>query len=248
MITHEHTFMVLVKTHFVPDVVLGISLFLGLIGYSSPHILPPVRYLTFRSELSCPDDHMPMSCLVVLLFTFNRQLLEVDLNICHIWTLIYHETSQCDSTKKKKNDMLHASASLSDVVMDRLMLSGLWVEQTVVTLSVNGTRRESLPAEGHQCLSTWAWPFGGPGQGRHASNSWVRMMGVRPQHTSKPRQASDSWMTLNLKLRRICQLSSSLFVVKHIFHKLQWHILQDVKVLGIAFMINNVYSIQTHHL
>lgn len=157
--------------------------------------------------------HMPMSCWVVLLFTFNKQLLEVDLNICHTWTLIYHETSQRDSTE---NMICYRRLSLSVVVMDRLMFSGLWVEQTVVTLSVNGTRRESLPAEGHQCLSTWVWPFGGPGQGRHASNSWVRMMGVRPQQTSKPRQASDSWMTLNLKFR---QLSSSL-VVKHIFHKL----------------------------
>lgn len=52
-------------------------------------------------------------------------------------------------------------------------------------------------------------PFEGPGQEKHARNSWVRLMAVRARNTSKPRRASDSRVTLNRELRRTWLSSSS---------------------------------------
>lgn len=63
-------------------------------------------------------------------FSFNRQLLETDVNICHkpfkcefALTFIYPETSQCDPVLKYINFMICREArSLSEAATDRLVL------------------------------------------------------------------------------------------------------------------------------
>lgn len=92
------------------------------------HFVSPVRFLDefawgFSTHLPSHCDtwtsglnhHMPISCLVLLLLTFNRQLLEVGLSICHILSHIYCETSQCDTTLEytKKYDIFQTSLFVS---------------------------------------------------------------------------------------------------------------------------------------
>lgn len=170
--------------------------------------------INFLSSSTRAWTHRPVSCFVVCLSLLSTgNFSKVGPHICHILTLIYTETfTVWLYTKMHKYTKIWyvTGSSFCQQLLGIRWCSPVseWNRQWSPSL-LNGTRRGPLPAVGHQCLSTWVWPFRGPGQGRHASNSWARMMGVRPQTRQNPQQASDSWMTLNRELRRACLLSSS---------------------------------------
>lgn len=177
---------------------------------SSLHTLPPSKILklhawTLLSRPSRVNILLGCSFLYFQQTTLGSRSERLPLFITYLpWNLtvwLYTKTT---------NMIFFGLRSSSVFVKDRLTFSELWVEETVVTLSVNGPCRDPLPAVGHQCLSTWVWTFQGPGQGKHASDDGC-------QTTAHIKAQTSIWQLDDTELRVKENLPVSLFSAKCVF-------------------------------